>query len=371
MQLSLFSRTSLVQGFAAAAQAACETVLDFSIGAVLRAIGEAQATLSLWFQVLLLNVLSMTRLATSSGTDVDSWVGDFGLTRQPAVAATGQVTLSRYVATVAALIVPGVQVKTTDGTQTFTVTADPTNPAWSTTQGALPGYFMPIGTASVTVPVQAVNAGVQGNIGAGTISLVASAVAGVDTVTNAIAFTNGVNAESDAALKASFLAFILSLPATTNAALEYAASQVQQGLLIQVASAVPQPGFTTIYVDDGSGAPSASLLSTVYTACAPVAAEGITLLVVGPTTVPVTVTAILNLVPGASAQVVQANVNTALAAYIEQLGFGATLPYLNTAGVILGVSGVASIAALVLNGGAADITADIGQRIVATSISVT
>ncbi len=84
MQLSLQTFTTLVQGMAAAVQAAAAQLLDLTVGSTLRAILEATASIALWMQWLILQVLQMTRAATSSGADLDSWMADFSLTRLPA-----------------------------------------------------------------------------------------------------------------------------------------------------------------------------------------------------------------------------------------------------------------------------------------------
>ena len=68
-------QAAIVQGSSSRA------LLDFSIGSILRAIVEAYAAVAMWLQGLILSVLSLTRAATSSGSDLDSWMADFGLTR--------------------------------------------------------------------------------------------------------------------------------------------------------------------------------------------------------------------------------------------------------------------------------------------------
>ena len=69
MQLPLQTFTSLVQGMAAAVQAASAQIFDLTIGSTLRAILEATASIGLWMQWLILQVLRMTRAATSNGPD--------------------------------------------------------------------------------------------------------------------------------------------------------------------------------------------------------------------------------------------------------------------------------------------------------------
>ena len=130
MQLSLQTFSTLVQNMAAAVQGASNQLLDLTVGSTLRAVLEANASVALWMQWLILQVLRMTRAATSSGADLDSWMADFSLMRLPAVAATGLVTFSRFSPTMAALVPVGALVRTADGTQTFRVTEDTANVAW-------------------------------------------------------------------------------------------------------------------------------------------------------------------------------------------------------------------------------------------------
>ena len=124
MQLSLRSFNALVQSMAAAVEASATQLLDLTVGSTLRAVLEANASIGLWMQWLILQVLRTTRAATSNGADLDSWMADLTLTRLPAVAATGTVTFSRFTPGMSALIPVGALVRTADGTQTFAVSVD-------------------------------------------------------------------------------------------------------------------------------------------------------------------------------------------------------------------------------------------------------
>jgi uncharacterized phage protein gp47/JayE len=115
MQLPLQTFTTLVQNMAAAVQSAATQLLDVTVGSTLRAILEANASLGLWMQWLVVQVLQMTRAATSSGPDLDSWMNDFSLTRLPASPASGTVTLSRFSTGIAAFVPVESLVRTTDG----------------------------------------------------------------------------------------------------------------------------------------------------------------------------------------------------------------------------------------------------------------
>ncbi len=181
MQLSLRSFNALVQSMAAAVEASATQLLDLTVGSTLRAVLEANASIGLWMQWLILQVLRTTRAATSNGADLDSWMADLTLTRLPAVAASGIVTFSRFTPDMSALIPVGALVRTADGTQTFAVSLDTAQSSWS---AASNGYVVPAGAASLDLPVIAQTPGSAGNVQAGTISLLASALPGIDSVSN-------------------------------------------------------------------------------------------------------------------------------------------------------------------------------------------
>ena len=96
MQLQLQTFSTLVNNAAAAVQGAAAQLVDLTVGSTLRAILEANASIALWLQWLILQVLRMTRASTSAAADLDSWMADYAFTRLPATAAGGGVTLSRF-----------------------------------------------------------------------------------------------------------------------------------------------------------------------------------------------------------------------------------------------------------------------------------
>jgi len=72
--LNLKSLSTLVSNQVAAIQAASTTLIDFSVGSVLLAVVESGAGVSMWLQALIANVLAVGLLATSFGSDVDSFI---------------------------------------------------------------------------------------------------------------------------------------------------------------------------------------------------------------------------------------------------------------------------------------------------------
>ena len=367
MILALRNFQQTVQDAAAAAQGAASTALDFTVGAPLLALTQAGASVALWLQYVALQVLSATRLSTSTGADVDSFVADYGLARLPAVAATGTVTLARYSSAAQAVVLPGAQVKTTDGTQAFSVAADPTNPLWN----ASLGYFVvPAGVPSVSVTVVANAAGPGGNVLAGAITLLATAIAGIDTVGNAVAFTNGAAAEGDAALRARFTLYLASLSRATLAAVGAAIAGVQQGLSYVVIENAPGLGRFAVTVDDGSGAPPAALLASVYAAVDAVRPVGSVFSVAGPSVVAASVSILLTIPANVARPPVVAAVNAAITAYVASLGVGQTLLYGRLFQVAYDASASVTGATITLNGGTADLPAGQTGVIQAASISV-
>ena len=117
-----------------------------------RSLLEANASIALWMQWLIMQTLSVTRAATSAGADLDSWMADFALSRKPSTAATGFVTFTRLSTERQALIPVGSLVKSNMGGLIFVVATDSNNPAWS---AATNGYVISAGIATVTVPVAA------------------------------------------------------------------------------------------------------------------------------------------------------------------------------------------------------------------------
>ena len=358
MHLSLQNFTNLVEGMAAALQGAATSLLDLTVGSVLRAILEANASLALWLQWLIVQVLATTRLATSTGSDCDSFGADFGFLRLPAVAATGNVTFSRFSPSVAAFIPVGTNLSTSDNSQGFAVIANTANPVFN---AALSGYNLAAGIASLTVPAAATTAGTAGNVQPDSISVVASAIPGVDTVTNAQAFAGGVNAESDAAFRARFGNYLAGLSKATNAAIGSAIEGIQQGLSYVINENINQMGAAqmghfVVTVDDGSGAPPAALVASVQQIVGAIRPVGSSFAVQGPVVLQADVSMTLTSQAGVSHQIVVATVAGAVEDYIDGLSVGATLNYTRLAQLAYDASSaVTNVSAVLLNGGTSDL----------------
>jgi uncharacterized phage protein gp47/JayE len=394
MALNQQSFTTIVQQQVAAIQSAVASAangvavfLSFVIGSLELARVEATAGVAMWLQSLVMQLLAVTRLSTSKGTDVDSFIADFGCPpREQAVAATGQVVFSRFTPTTAATIPAGVYTPnasgmgggysggamtlTADGTQPFQVIPDPTQTYWNAAQNA---YVIPAGVTSAQATVQAQNAGAQGNVAAGSITTISTAIVGVDTVTNPNPFANGVNQESDAAVMARFQIWVQGLRAAIAAAVESAIEGVQQGIQYEIVEnqtlgGVTQYGFFYVVISPYTQ----SLHDAVYSAINAIRGLSITFAVYAASSLTANIAVSVSAAAGYTQANVEAAVTTAIQSFIASIPLGGTLSWSQLYCVIWGVPGVASpVNGLTINGGTSDLVATQQQIMTAGSISVT
>jgi len=363
--LNTKSFAQIVRDQATAIQAKASGLINFSIGAVLRSVAEANAGVVLWLQGMILQVLTVTRAATSIGADLDSFVNDYGLKRLGATAASGSVTFSRFTPTSSAFIPVGNRVQTADFTQTFTVSVDTTNTAYS---ALLNGYTIPAAVSSLTVPVVAQTPASISNVTANSISVILDAMIGVDTVNNALAFTGGTDGEADAALRTRFVAYINSLAKGTEAAITFAIQSVQLGMQVQIFEN-QQPGGAldygnvTVYVDDGSGAIPNATLAAASAAAQAVRAAGVRMSVLAATKLTANVTMTIVTAPAYNHNTLVAQVVAAVNAYINGAGLGTTVSYIGVGGAAMAVTGVLDVTNYTLNGGTADLVPAAGQTV--------
>lgn len=386
MQLSLLTKDQITANMVAAIQstaAAGGFTITMNPGSAMLAVVNACAGLYLWMQWLNIQVLTAARLATSFGTDCDSFGADFGFFRLAGTASSGLVVMFRYTTTSAAIVPVGSVIKTTDGTQSFTVLADPTNAAWQPANATNPNgsFLMPIGTASLTVSVANTIVGTAGNIIAGAIGLVAGVIP-VDTVTNAAPFLNGMNPESDTAFKLRFGLFLISLAKSTSIAVQSAVLGVAQNLTCAVLNGVATvggsftPGYFVVAVDDGSGATPSATLGAIGAAVVPVMALGSTGTIVQAPVVPaVVVMTIACATPSLKASA-QPLVTAAITAYIAALPVSTTakpapLPYNILSKLAFDASpNVLNVSGMTLNGDTADIGGAAGTVVRVAGVTV-
>ena len=366
------SFNDLVTGFATTVQGLATTLTDFAIGAVLRALAEAHAGVTIWLESLILLLLQTTRLATSSGSDVDSFIADFGLTRSPAVSATGTVTFSRFTTTNQATIPVGTTLSSNDLSQQYTVIADTTQSAYNAT---LQAYLIPIGNASANATVKAVVAGTAANVAANVITVITQPIQYVDTVTNAAPLVNGANAQTDAQVRAAFIAYLASLAKATVNAIIQAVQAIQVGascviVEFQTYGGVTQYGYFYAIVDDGSGSPGSTFISNASNAINVTRACGIQFNTYAPVTVTANVIMTITAASGYVLANVEASVQSALLTYLQSLTLGQSAMWSKLAQIAYNTAGVQEVTAWTLNGGTSDIVPTAQQRVIAGTVTV-
>jgi uncharacterized phage protein gp47/JayE len=371
--ISTLTKTQYISNAVAAIQGAARVLVDLTVGSILRAVVEASSNIALWLQAIALQIVALTRFATSAGTDADSWGADFGFTRLLSLFATGQVTFSRFTSTNQASIqaatssgtdangntiwTGGSIVQTADGTQPYRVIPDVTQTAFNV---ALNAYIIAAGTSSAVVTVQSVNAAAAANVTAGSITILAQSIPFVDTVSNAAPMTGGADPETDVAYKARFPQYLASLSRATKAAISFAIQSIgpQVNFTLtenQSYGGVTQLGYFFVIADNGTGSPPAGFLSSVSSAIDAVRGETIQFGVFAPVLVTANVVMTLTTAAGFVHATVVAAVAAALQAQINALKIGATLPYTLLSSIAYGVPGVINVTAITLNGGTADL----------------
>lgn len=382
---------TIVSKAVAAVQGVASALVDFTQGSISLALIRAAAGIALWLQGILLQVAALTRFATSTGPDADTWGADFSFDRLLGVPSQGTVVFFRFTPISQATIQAATQTGTTstglpiwsggavaqtaDGTVEFQVIPDSTQVAYNATLNA---YVIITGVSSCNATVQCLTPGTVGNVAGDLINTLGQSILGVDTVDNPGAFTNGKDAESDTAYKARFPAYLQSLEGATPSAVITAVEDLQEGascFLVEnySQSGVFQSNYFYCIVDDGTGSPSSQFLSSAYAAIDKVRAVGTEFGVFAPTVTTASVVMAVVVTDAFTPSVVAAQVATAITAYINSLPTNATLFYEQLVGVAFGVLGVANVplSGYTLNGGTADVTPASGGLVKAGTVSVT
>jgi uncharacterized phage protein gp47/JayE len=149
---------------------------------------------------------------TATGTDLENLVTLVGVTRVPAVKATGVVTFYAVPAPAADIIIPAGTIVGTQPTATgtqilFTTDAQVT---------------LLLSTTSITANITAQIAGVGGNVAISKVSYLSTPIYGITAITNLAAITGGVAAESDANLRIRAKHAVIVAGKATSDALYYA-----------------------------------------------------------------------------------------------------------------------------------------------------
>jgi hypothetical protein len=335
-------------------------------------------------------VINISRLAYCIGSDVDSFCNQFNVIRQQGVGSSGQITVStNSPLTAEAVLYVGTTIGSDLGDETFVVTADPTNPAYSATSD---GYVAAAGTNSVTATASCSSTGYITNVQAGELNLFLSSPSGTAiqfaNVTNALAFTNGIDGETDAAYKTRFVIQVVGGGTATTLACVAQALLASVNLSFAVGdpwnyrTGIATPGYFVIYLSSlGTGvAVPSTIIGNAQSLVNAVRSGGIVADVLGAAVYPVSVSMQIKLMPGASAGVVGPAVQAAIATYLNNIQMSGnsqsstTMNYGRLFVAAYGVPGVSDViqSSFLVNGASPeDLTIAFGSQFVAGTINIT
>jgi hypothetical protein len=390
----------MATSFASAATSAGIPVANLGPGGSLGAVFNAITAESIDLQGQIAYATAMTRLQSSASQipgvnspDVDSFYAQFGtaFSREQAVAGTTTVVFSSPSPAPSGglVIAAGTTVQAAPNTQ-FIVIADATQSGWN---AGLNAYVIAAGATTVSATVQAVAAGISGNVQAATITQILSlpnapAPVGVNGVTNPQAVTNGSPQESDAASIARFQTWFSGRWANPQGVFA-AVAGAQGGLTFQIGDMLDQygdvvPNFLSVIVNvagQNSG-PSQTVLSTINAAVLANRPLGMPYTVVSPIIKTLAIVGTIVVNPNAVAATVIQNASNAVAAYLNGIGLinavftdptdATTIAkYAEISSVILATPGVSNILpGWTLAGGTIDVTAPFGTQLVCGNITL-
>lgn len=353
-QLPTWDFNELVSNMVAAWAANAGVTPQLNQGDPLLAIFQSFATQIVFLENMATQLAALTRAQTSTGANLDTWMGQFSFTRLPAVSATGEVVLSVNSAHSQPTSVPlSTIVQISGGAIQYQLVADNTQPDYAS---GTQTYVLPAGQLSMTATVQALVPGAAYNVQANQLTQFLSSVPGIDNVTNPNPILNGVNAETDSAFRARFVLYLLGLREATLPAIESAIEGVQSGIEYvivpnQTINGLTQYGYFYVTIWPYTDA----LQSEVYDAIAAAAALGVQFNVYSATELTVSVTVSIEVETNYVPATVQAAVQGALTTYITGLTLGETLYWSYLYDIIYGISGVLNTFDLLVNGGTSDI----------------
>ena len=316
------------------------------------------------------NFLARGFASTTFDEYLDYRVEEHGLTRKGAVKATGTVTFTGTSGTV----IPSGTVVATPADPMLTVAAI----EFVTTAAVT----IPAG-GSVSATIQASVAGEDGNVLAGTITVMGTYISGVSAVTNASATTGGTDIESDAALLARYLTKVQN-PGTSGNKADYKnwALEVAGVGDAQVIPLWNGNGTVKVVLIDDDGAPvSSTIVDAVQAYISPTSGTGegeapigATVTAAAATAVNINVTATIIRTGTKTLAEIKTAFETALINYLTSIAFSddTTVRYVRIGSMLLDTTGVQDYtpSSLLVNTGTANITISAGQVAVKGTVTL-
>ncbi len=361
-------------------QSSSGVVLDFTVGSIMGAVTESNAGLFMWLQSRATALLADTRLTTSKGLAVDSFIQQFDFYRYTGGVSSGIITVSRNTTTIQGSVpVDAIVSVSNTNNLNFQVTRDTENPDYDTETDS---YILSIGVESIDIPVECQTIGVIGNVLAGEIDTIDSFLVGVDFVTNETSITNGVDPWSDEKTKTEFVLYIQGLVRATEGAIYFAVysapapPQVQRFNIVQNkdhGTEATHYGYFYVVVDDGTGVDNATLISNVSNRVE--AYRGLTIAydVIGPERVDIDIECTVTLVPSPTKtnEEITALIENSISGFINGLSFNSIFPYTRVADLVYDADdNIINVTSITVNGGTSDIETNNEELMFSNDITV-
>jgi Baseplate J-like protein len=318
-------------------------LIDFASGSILGAVTEAEGRQLAFVQKQNTDLLAITRASTCPTIDdLISYVSDWFL--EPPQLPPGFASSTSFVGTrtlassVDQFIQPGVIFQTKVAAPAipvvYQVVPDVSQTSWIP---ALQAYRLPAGATTVQFSAQAMNAGTASNAVVSTVWVISTPNVPLDSITNTLAITNGTPAETQGQLFARFQQYIMGLSRGTKPAVCARILEQRTGLSFTYNEYTNTDGtlrdaFVTVALDDGSGAPPSSLLSSALADCNdpvdPARAGGTGLAIIAPSVVNVTASVtglVFQPLQAANSQAIEAAIQTAIVNFINGNGVGGSI----------------------------------------------
>jgi uncharacterized phage protein gp47/JayE len=240
----------------------------------------------------------------------------FDFERKAGAAASGSVIFSRNAANAIPVTIPaGVGVSTSDGVEFITLAE---------------GLILSSASDSNAVVASCTQIGAIGNVGAAQIDTIDYSVYGVDGVRNDVAFSGGVDMESDAEYRARFNEFIIGLGKSSNAGVRAAALSVNGVISVSLVEHFPaEDGYhLTVFAENGSGSLPISIKNELNAIIIGndttdgVRACGVNVRILAPEIVRINIAILFHVTGGIPAGLIEAQIIKNITSYVNGLKIG-------------------------------------------------
>lgn len=218
-------------------------VTDFTVGSVMRALAQTVVFFVSFLQLQIKIAYESFRVATAKGSDLDTRIADWQMTRGQAAAAQGVIKFMANAAAEADFIIPAGTIVSTEE-DVYGLTIDYSLDS---------DLIFPSGATSVTGEITCVETGRIGNVASGKITNITSPIAGVDSITNPEPTSSGAEDETDEQLRKRLPLRIIGLQTGNESAILNAAYSVPGVTYAKVLNNSPTNGHFTLYFSTYSG----------------------------------------------------------------------------------------------------------------------